>query len=92
MGRHRILSGAVLTKTDSFKGFQPHSATSGVRLKYSIPEVKQGHLKKIDRHLLLKLIDRPIGQNINQYPWVRARFPLASLTRGRQELHQSSPF
>jgi hypothetical protein len=67
VGRHRILSGAVLTKTDSLKGFQPHSATSGVRLKYSMAQVKLGPLKKIDRHLLIKLIDRPIGQNINQY-------------------------
>ncbi|MEO6862447.1 MAG: hypothetical protein ABI180_13110, partial [Microcoleus sp.] len=39
VGRHWIKFGAVLTKADSFKGFQPHSATSGVRLKYSRTEM-----------------------------------------------------
>jgi len=34
-------------------------------------ELKQGQLKKIDRQLLIKLIDRPIGENINQYGWVK---------------------
>ncbi|MEG4838730.1 hypothetical protein [Microcoleus sp. B9-D4] len=34
-------------------------------------ELKQGPLKKIDRQLLIKLIDRPIGQKINQYAWVK---------------------
>ncbi|TAF92069.1 MAG: hypothetical protein EAZ49_02510 [Oscillatoriales cyanobacterium] len=77
MGRHRILSGAVLTKADSLKGFQPHSANSGVRLKYSRAQVKQDHLKKIDQHRSTELIFCPIAQNINQDPWVKPDPPLA---------------
>ncbi|WP_293358642.1 MULTISPECIES: hypothetical protein [unclassified Microcoleus] len=56
MGRHRILSGAVLTKADRLKGFQPHSANSGVRLKYSRAQVKQEYFKKIDRERSTELI------------------------------------